>query len=434
MANCPSETLPIVTTHVTGQLTPKVAFYLLASITVSFLAGSLAPTPLYPVYQAAWGFSALTVTEIFGIYALALLGSLLVAGRLSDHLGRRPVLFVTTLVQAGVMVLFATADGVSSLFLARIVQGLATGAALGTVGAGMLDLDRARGPIANAVAPPLGTGVGGLLTGLLVHYLPAPTVLVYLVLAGVFVLQAMGVTFMGETVTPRAGALRSLKPHLRVPDAAREPLLLAAPILVAAWSLAGFYGSLAPGLMRDILGQDPSFASGFAAFALAGSGARYVLFLRNREPRTVMRFGAIALLTGTVATDWALTQASVHAFFLGTMVAGAGFGAGFQGAVRTIVPTAKPHERAGLLSVIFVVSYLAMALPAIAAGFLVSRQGHLLLTAQHFEVVVAALAVFALLGSLLRTRGRSGWKLGPWLGRIGLAGNRRHKNADIARH
>src|SRR5258708_36278236 len=86
-------------------LSPRAAFFLLASITVSCLAGSLAPTPLYPVYQAEWGFSALTTTEIFGIYALALLGSLLVAGRLSDHVGRRPVLIVTTLTQAVVMLM-----------------------------------------------------------------------------------------------------------------------------------------------------------------------------------------------------------------------------------------------------------------------------------------------------------------------------------------
>jgi MFS family permease len=159
-------------------LSPGASFFLLASITVSFLAGSLAPTPLYPVYQAEWGFSALTTTEIFGIYALALLGSLLVAGRLSDHVGRRPVLIVATLVQAVVMLIFATANGVAALMLGRVVQGLATGAALGAVGAGTLDLDKARGPVANAVTPPLGTGAGGLLAGLLVHYLPAPTLLV----------------------------------------------------------------------------------------------------------------------------------------------------------------------------------------------------------------------------------------------------------------
>src|SRR5258708_3025442 len=102
-------------------LSPRVSFLLLASITVSFLAGSLAPTPLYPVYQAEWGFSTLTTTEIFGIYAFALLGSLLVAGRLSDHVGRRPVLIVATLVQAVVMLMFATANGVGALMLARVV-------------------------------------------------------------------------------------------------------------------------------------------------------------------------------------------------------------------------------------------------------------------------------------------------------------------------
>src|SRR5262252_1727121 len=135
-------------------LSPRASFFLLASITVSFLAGSLAPTPLYPVYQAEWGFSSLTTTEIFGIYAIALLGSLLVAGRLSDHVGRRPVLIVATLVQALVMFMFATASGVAALMLARVVQGIATGAALGAVGAGMLDLDKSRGSIAITGGPP----------------------------------------------------------------------------------------------------------------------------------------------------------------------------------------------------------------------------------------------------------------------------------------
>src|SRR6185436_201875 len=114
--------------------------------------------------------------------------TLLVAGRLSDHVGRRPVLIVATLVQAVVMLMFATASGVAALMLARVVQGIATGAALGAVGAGMLDLDKARGPVANAVAPPLGTGMGGMAAGLFVHYLPAPTLLVYLLLASVFVM------------------------------------------------------------------------------------------------------------------------------------------------------------------------------------------------------------------------------------------------------
>jgi MFS family permease len=381
-------------------LSPRTAFFLLASITVSFLAGSLAPTPLYPIYQAEWGFSALTITEIFGIYAIALLGSLLVAGRLSDHVGRRPVLIVAALVQAVVMLMFATAHGVAALMLARVVQGLATGAALGAVGAGMLDLDKVRGPIANAVTPPLGTAAGALLAGLLVHYLPAPAVLVYLVLAAVFVLQAVGVTFIAEAVTRRPGAVASLRPQLGLPAAARAPMLIAIPVLVAAWSLAGFYASLIPALVRTELGFDPSLAGGIASFVFAASGAATVFTLAARPPRLAAIYGALALISGTVVAIGALGAQSAAGFFIATAIAGSGFGASFQGAVRTILPTAKAHERAGVLSVVFVVSYLAMGLPAIAAGFFVSRGSALLATAQSFGAVVVVLSVFALIGVL----------------------------------
>src|SRR5262245_64661068 len=92
--------------RIAARLSPTAAFYLQASITVAFLAGSSAPSPLYPIYQAAWGFSSLAITVIFGVYAFAVLVALLIAGRISDHVGRRPVLLIATLVQAITMIVF----------------------------------------------------------------------------------------------------------------------------------------------------------------------------------------------------------------------------------------------------------------------------------------------------------------------------------------
>jgi MFS family permease len=127
---------------------------------VALLASSSAPTPLYPVYQAEWGFSAITTTIVFGVYAIAVLASLLTFGSLSDHVGRRPVLLVALLVQAVTMWVFATAGGVPQLLAARVVQGLATGAAVGAGRAGLLDLDRVRvrspTPWRRCSAPPPG--------------------------------------------------------------------------------------------------------------------------------------------------------------------------------------------------------------------------------------------------------------------------------------
>src|SRR5713226_9326140 len=192
-----------------GRLSQTASFYLLASITVSFLASSSAPTPLYPIYQAEWGFSPLAIAFVFGIYAVAVLGALLVAGRLSDYLGRRPVLIVATAVQAATMFLFAFADGLSALVAARVIQALSTGAAIAAVGAGMLDMDKARGAVANSVAPAGGTALGGIVAGLMVHYLPAPTHFVYFVLAAIFVAQVVGVLLMPESIPPRTGAMAS---------------------------------------------------------------------------------------------------------------------------------------------------------------------------------------------------------------------------------
>lgn len=383
------------------RLPKPVAFYLLASIILCFLAASSAPTPLYGVYQAAWGFSPITITVVFGVYAIAVLATLLVAGSLSDHIGRRPVLFAATLTQAAAMVVFATADGVGALVAARIVQGVATGAAASAIGAALLDIDRARGTTANAIAPMLGTATGGLLAGVLVQYLPAPTQLVYLVLGAIFVVQAVGVAAMAETATRRPGALASLRPQFRLPPQVRQAMLVAAPILVATWALGGFYGALGPALIRRLAGTDSLVLGGIMVFVFAGSGAVTVVATLRRPPRAVMVLGAAALVVGMSITQVALATASPLLFPLGGVLAGAGFGAGFQGAIRTIAPLAAPQERAGVLSILYVIAYLAMGVPVVLGGIRVVHGGGLIATTREYGAVVMALAALALVGMLV---------------------------------
>ena len=385
------------------RLSPAVAFLLLASLTASFLAGSSAPTPLYGVYMAEWGLTPLMITVIFGIYALAVLLALLVAGRLSDHLGRKPVLLTATLAQAVTMLLFVTATGLTGLLVARVLQGLTTGAAVGAIGAAMIDLNKTRGTVANAVAPPFGTATGAIVAGVLVQYLPFPTHLVYVVFGLVFVVQAIGLVFMTDSITPRRGVLASLKPQLRLPRATREPLLLAAPVLVAVWALAGFYGALGPMLVRGMLGVNTPLIGGLALFVLAACGGLSVLIFQHREPKDMMMFGVMSLFVGVAIAVLSLPHNAIAGFFLGTAIAGVGFGSGFQGAVRTVVPFAAAHERAGVLSIIFIISYIAMGVPAVAAGWMIAQQGNILVTAQIFGAVIMALACTALLGSVLRS-------------------------------
>jgi MFS family permease len=388
--------------RITG--TPAVA--LLASLIVTLLSASSAPTPLYAVYQARWGFGPITTTVVFGVYALAVLVALLTLGKLSDHLGRRPVLLAAIGVQAGSLVVFVTAGGVAALVVARVVQGVATGAALGAIGAGMLDVDRERGTFANAVAPGMGTATGALVSALVVRYLPAPAHLIYLLLLGVFALQALGVVLLRETVTRKPGALATLTPEIRLPRGLRGPILVATPVLFAVWALAGLYGALGPSLVRELTGSSEVVPGAASLTALTTAAVGAIVALRRAGARTVMLTGILALAGGVAVTLAALAARSTGLFFAGTVISGAGFGSGFQGGIRTVVPRAAAHERSGVLSLIYTVSYLGMGLPAVVAGFLVAHGGGLVETAYEYGAAVIVLAGLALVG-LVRT-GRPG--------------------------
>ncbi len=381
------------------RLSPRVSFALLTTILVSLLASSSAPTPLYATYQAKWGFSDVTITVIFGVYAVAVLASLLIFGSLSDHVGRKPMLLGALVIQAGVMVLFATASGLPVLLAARVVQGLATGAALGAIGAGLVDLHAGRGPLANAAGAMSGTAAGALGSAVLVQLLPAPTELVYFALMGVFLLQAAAVVGITETSPRVPGALRAIRPVIALPNQMRGALAVAAPSLIAVWALAGFYGSLGPSLAGLIGHSHSTILGGASLFVLAGSGALTVLAFHRTDPRSFALAGSGFMILGVLAVLWSVSAHSLPGFFIGTALAGAGFGGGFQGGLRTIVALAGPAERAGVISVAYIISYLAMGLPAILAGVLVVH-GTLTGTAREFGGAVIALAALTALGLL----------------------------------
>ncbi|MFI1380679.1 MFS transporter [Embleya sp. NPDC020886] len=389
---------------VTGRRPRFASLLLPASILVSFLAASSAPTPLYATYARTWHFSPITTTVVFSVYAVAVLLALLVLGRLSDHVGRRPVLLAALAVQTIAMVVLTTADGVDALLIGRALQGISTGGALGALGAAMLDVDRRRGTVANATAPGIGTGTGALLSGLLVQYLPAPTHLIYLVFVGVFVLQGIGVALMPEATTRKPGARAALVPRLAMPAGLRGPVLAAAPILFAVWALAGFYGSLGPALARQLSGSPSAVVGGLGFFLLAMAGSLSTVALDHTRPRTVMLLGIAMLVVAMAGILLAIDRSSTVGFFAGTVVAGIGFGAGFQGGIRTVVPLAAPHERAGVLSVLYLVCYLGMGAPSVIAGISVVHGGGLVGTARAYALFVVLLALAALVALLPTSR------------------------------
>ncbi|GAB1575245.1 MFS transporter [Bordetella petrii] len=375
------------------------------AILVAFLAASSTPTPLYRLYQQAWGFSSTILTIIFAAYALALLCTLLLAGSLSDYIGRRPVIALALLLEMTAMAIFLLAGSPAWLIAARIVQGIATGLAAAAVGAALLDLNRERGPLVNSIAPMVGMAIGALgSTGVLVHA-AAPLRTSYLILLVVFAAALAALRLTPETAARQPGAWASLKPSMHVPRQARGAFWSVTPVNVSVWMLGGLYLSQMPSLIAQTTHSTSPWLGGLAVAALTLSGAVAVLAAQRAAAFSTLVGGAAALTLGLLLILVGANSGSGMWLLGGSLVAGAGFGSAFLGAVRTVLPLAGPSQRASLMATFYVESYLAHSVPAIAAGYFAQRHG-LLATANFYGLAVALLALAAIALALARSRGQ----------------------------
>ncbi|WP_329128475.1 MFS transporter [Streptomyces sp. NBC_01476] len=379
-------------------------FGVTAALVTLFMATSSAPSPLYVVYQRMWGFSPTVLTVIFAIYVLGLLAALLVVGRLSDHVGRRPVLTGAIALEAVSLVVFLLADSTAVLCAARLLQGVATGAAISVLGAALVDLAhpqaKHRAGAVNSVAPTAGLALGALGCGALVQYGPAPTHLVYAVLLAGMVLAGVVVTAMPETVVRRPGAVRSLRPNAAIPRHLRARIVPVIPVLIAGWALGGLYFSLGPSVAVGVFGLGSHLIGGIVIALLCAVAALSSFLVRPVPAGRLLLPAAAALGLGTVLLLIGLHGGHVSFAVAGTVVAGAGFGAVAMAAFGTVAGNARSHERGALIAAVYVISYLAFSVPAVAAGLADTHIG-LRPTAETYTLVVLGLIVLALVLHLL---------------------------------
>ena len=382
-----------------GRVSPATAFAAASAIFVLFAAAASAPTPLYVVYQKEWGFSATTLTVIFAVYVVGLIGSLLIVGALSDHVGRRPVLAAAIALEAAAFVLFLAAGDVTGLLTARVAQGIATGAAFSTLGATLVDLNPPHAPgragLINGIAPISGLALGALGCGALVEFAPAPTHLVFAVLLAGTGVALVLVALMPETSARRPGALASLAPALGIPVRLRPAVYALVPIIIASWALGGLYLSLGPSVAVSLFGLSNHLIGGLVVTLLCGAGALTAFALRGWPISRVLGISAALLSAGTALT---LAGVEIHALALsgiGTVVAGGGFGASGLGTFGTLARIAGPAERSELLAAALVIAYVAFSIPAVAAGFATTSFG-LRPTMVVYSLGVVALGVIAL--------------------------------------
>lgn len=386
------------------------SFWLAAAMAFLAFAANAAASPLYRVYQAQFGFSATTLTLLFTVYIVVLLVTLLFLGSLSDYVGRRPVILAGLAVGALSCGLFLVAHGEEMLFAARAVQGVAVGLISGAASAALLDLRPASTatPLVSSLAPSGGQALGAFAASTLAQYALAPTRFVWWLFLAAFIAGSLAVAAMPEPGRRHPVVVSALRPHVGVPRGVRAAFGVAVPCLLAVWALAGFFLSLGPSLAALLLHSDNLVWGGVVILLFTGLGAAGSATLSKGEPSGVMLTGCLVLIAGALVTFAAVETASSVTLLFGTAIAGFGFGPAFTGAYRAVTAQAPTADRAGLITAIYIVSYLATGIPAVVGGIATSHFG-LDGTAQVYSLVVAALAAAAVivLTSRIRVGGRS---------------------------
>ena len=373
----------------------RVAYLLAAGVIGLGLFASVTPSPLYHVYATGWHFEPETLTLIYATYAFGALATLLLAGRVSDEVGRRPVLLAALGLLMASTILFIFAESAAWLFVARGLQGLATGAAISTAGAALLDLhprhDGAAVSLANGVASAAGISLGILVSSAIVQLGHAPRTLPYVVLFTLFAIAFVGSYLMPEPVTERRGFRLTIE-RPKVPAEVRRPFVLAALAVLSSWSIGGLFFSLGPELGVRLFDTTNVVVAAIGIVALAGSAALAQLLLGRIAPWVGASAGSLALAAGTalIVTSAALTSSTIY--LAGSILGSIGFGIAFLGGLRALVASIPPHHRAAVLSAFYVVAYASLSIPAVLAGIVVSHVS-LDTTFESFGSVVAAIAL-----------------------------------------
>jgi MFS family permease len=388
------------------RLSRNAAFVLVAFVLGLALFASATPTPLYEIYRADWHFSTFVLTLVYAVYPLGVLAALLTVGRVSDDFGRRPVLLVALAGLVASMVLFLLADSVGWLFAARTLQGLTTGLILGAAGAALLDVhprgDGQQAGLVNGVMSAGGLGAGAIIAALLAQYAPDPLITPFLVLLALLAVAIAGAYAMPEPVQ-RAAKPRITLQRPRIPPQTRGPFALAALGVLSSWSVGGVYLALGPALAAQLLHTDNLVAGGAAVLALTLPAAVAQVLANRVDPGRAAAGGSLVLAIGMGLLALSIPSESAVLFLGSTALTGAGFGVAFLGALRSLTAAVPERNRAEVMSAFYIAAYGSLAVPAIAAGLVVSDIG-LETTFRIFTAAVGLLALGVAWAAWRRTR------------------------------
>ena len=364
---------------------------------VIFTMGTSIVTPLFPLYKQTFDLSNGTITLLFATYTVTVVPTMLIAGNLSDVLGRKRLILPGMATITAASLVFAFTTSLPMLFVGRVLQGLAIGMFLGVGTAFVVDHakpdQRAKAAQLAGLGFRLGFGLGPGLAGLMAQYMSDPLHRPYKGHALLMIIGIAAILAAPETLKRRRGA--KLQIRVGVPEGQfRGFATFLAPAAFLMSFLDATLLSLAPLYMADTLHVRNIALFGLVGFLVLAAGGFTPLVFRTLEPRRAVMAGVCAstvfslLIVAASAFDTAvlvIVAAAVIGFTNGLILQGATSIAGI------VVPI---EERGKLVSALYMCAYSG-TVPSAALGYL-SRGIGLTATMAVFSALAATIATFVM--------------------------------------
>jgi MFS family permease len=361
--------------HSAATETQRWAYPMLLVLCGVALGVSGVPAPLYGIYETTWHLSPLATTIVFAAYAVAALAAVLISGRVSDVVGRKPVLLGALVAMIAGLGVFLVADDIALLLVARTIHGAAVGSIVVVAAAALLDLRPHHGPRTgqlSGVAFNIGMTVAIVGSAVLAQYAPHPLRTPYAAVAIVCAIVGLGVVALRETHTARAsGPIRIAKPG--VAQAIRSDFWFSALGAMASWSVLGVLLSLYPSLAARQTHVDNLLFGGGVVGITAFSAAMAQLSATRVPAHRAAILGDVGMAVALLLTVPVLLTHSWPLVFVAAALLGATFGLGFGGSLRHLSHVVPADQRGETMSAFYLLAYTAMAVPTLLAGWAATR-------------------------------------------------------------
>ena len=381
------------------------------SLVCAFVA-SASPIPLFNTYRSQDGLTTADLSVAVVAYFAGTIVALMSLGRLSTHLGRRPVSIATVLVLMAGCAVLLDVHSIVPLAAGRFLMGVGSGMASSTLMAYVVDSAPADPPwlasVVTSQAPNLGLAVGVATSGVLVDYGPVPRVAVYVVMLAALAACAIALWLAPETHGGQPGWARSLRPRVGLPARARSLLPVAACGFAATWAMGAAYQAFGPTITADFLHTNSALAMAAVFASYMAPNVLGAPLSGRLSPAGAQRVGMVVFTLAAFGLLVSLFSGNFIGFIAAGVVAGASQGIVMSGSMRGLLYRVAPADRASVLAAIYLVCYLGAAVPNLISGQLTR-----VFSVPQVMSGYVALAVLALVLTLVGAREPSGDRTPP---------------------